>query len=79
MRGIPKYFISLENAHKYSKRAGNLIMEGTLHLIATNTMLLTERYPQVDKRWEYLPKKENAWTAWKNMYKAADRKAKVKK
>ena len=42
-------------------------------------MLSTERYSQADKSWEDLPKKEKVWTAWKNIYKATERKARVKK
>ena len=49
----------LEDAQKRSKRAGNPITEETLLLIATNTMLSTERFPQADEIWEDLTKNEN--------------------
>ena len=79
MEGIPEYFNALEDTHKRSKRAGKPITEDTILLIATNAMLSTERYPRVDNSWEDLPKKDFFWPDWKNLYKSADRKAKVKK
>ena len=78
MERIPEYVNMLENAQKLSKRSGNLITEETLLLIAKNAMLSTEHLPRADENWEDLPKKM-FWTDWKNLYKAADRKAKVKK
>ena len=79
MEGIPEYVNVLEDAQKCSNRAGNPIIEDTLLLIATNAMLLTERFPQADERWEDIPKKDLFWMAWKMLYKAVDRKANVKK
>ena len=79
MGGIPEYVNALEDAQKRFKRAGNPIMEDTLLLIATNAMLSTERFPRADEIWEDLTKNGKVWPAWKNLYNAADRKAKVKK
>ena len=79
MEGTPDYVNVLEDAQKRSKRAGNLTTEDTLLLITTNTMLSTERLPQAEKIWKELPKKGKVCPAWKNLYKAAGRKAKVKK
>ena len=42
-------------------------------------MLSTECFPREDEMWEELPKNKKYWPGWENMYKAADRKAKVKK
>ena len=42
-------------------------------------MLLPECFPQADKSWEDLNKGKTDWAAWKNLYKASDRKTKVKK
>ena len=42
-------------------------------------MLLTEHLPGADERWKDLLKKEMFWLSWKKLYKAAERKAKVKK
>ena len=42
-------------------------------------MALTDCLPWAGKIWEDLSKDEKEWAAWKNMYKASDRKAKVKK
>ena len=70
MEGIPEYVNALEDVQKRSKRAGNPITEETLLIIATNTMILAERFSRADEIWEDLPKKKN-WPAWKNLYKAA--------
>ena len=45
MEGIPKHINALEDAQEQSRRAGNPIMTDTLLLIATNAMLLSERFP----------------------------------
>ena len=79
MEGIPKYINALEYTQKQSKRSGNPITEDTLLLIASNAMLVSERFPRSDESWEYLTKSENNWAAWKNMYKAYYHKSKVKK
>ena len=79
MEGIPEYINALEDAQKQSKRAGNPITVDTLLLVLSNAMLSSERFPWADESWDDLSKDENDWAAWKNMYKAADRKAVVKK
>ena len=45
MEGTPVYVYALKDLHKLSKREGNPITEDTFLLIATNTMLSTERFP----------------------------------
>ena len=57
MEGIPEDFNAIEDAQKLSKRAGKPITEDNLLLSATNVMLSTERFPQVDEIWEDLPKR----------------------
>ena len=42
-------------------------------------MISTERFHREDESWEDLPNNERYWYAWKKLYKAAGRKAKVKK
>ena len=79
MEGISEYVNTLKDAQKCSKRPGNLITEYILLLIATNAMLSMERLPWADESWEELPKNKTYWSAWEKLYKAADRKAKVKK
>ena len=49
MEGIPKYVNALKDVHKRSKRFGNPITKDTQVIIAINTMLSTECFPQVDE------------------------------
>ena len=79
MEGIPEYTNTLEDAQKQSKIAGNSIVADTLLIIASNFMLLRECFPQADESCEDLNKGKTDWAAWKNLYKASDRKTKVKK
>ena len=79
MEGILEYINALEDAQKQSKRSDNLITADTLLLTMSNTILLSELPPQYGEIWEDLNKYEKNWAAWKNLYKAADWKAKVKK
>ena len=75
---IPDYINALENAQNKSNQAGNNVTASTLLLIATNTMISTEHFPCSDKSLEGLSKDKKDWATWKNLYKAADHKAKVK-
>ena len=79
MEGILEYINALEDAQKQSKRSDNLITADTLLLTMSNTILLSELPPQYGEIWEDLNKYEKDWAAWKNLYKAADRKSKIKK
>ena len=47
--GIPEYINALEDSQNQSNRAGNPITNTTLLLIATNTILYTERLPRAEK------------------------------
>ena len=78
MEGIPEYINALEDAQKQSKRAVKQITAENLLLIVSNVMLASERFPRAEESWEDLTKNEKDWAAWKNLYKAADGKAKVK-
>ena len=75
---IPDYINAFENNQNKSNRAGNTVTASTLLLIATNTMISTEHFPSVDKIWEGLRKDKKDWATWKNLYKAAGQKSKVK-
>ena len=75
---IPDYINVLEDSQNKSNRAGNPITDSTLVLIATNTIISTEHFPCADKSLEGLSKDKKDWDTWKNLYKAADQKAKVK-
>ena len=54
-------------------------MTDTLLLIASNDMLSSDNFPQYYKSLEDLSKDEKDCSAWKKLYKADDRNAKVKK
>ena len=51
MEDISEYVNALEDEKKHSKIAGNPITEDTLLLIATNTMLSKESFPQANEIW----------------------------
>ena len=79
MECIPECINTLEYTQKQSKRAANPIMADTLILIASNTILFSERYPRSEEICEDLTKSKKDWSAWKNMCKASDQNPKVKK
>ena len=41
--------------------------------------MLTDHFPLAEEKWEDLIKEENYWSAWNKLYRADDRKSKVKK
>ena len=75
---IPYYINALENDQNKSNWSGNNITASTLLLIANNITISTEHLPSAEKIWEGLSKDKKDWDTWKNLYKAADQKAKVK-
>ena len=79
IEGTPKYINTLEDAQKQPMRSVNPITVDTLLFIASNTMLLSENFPQSEKSGRTFTKSKKDWNAWKNLYKSSDRKAKVKK
>ena len=78
MEGILEYINALEDAQKQSKRANNLITNGTLVLIATNVMLTTKQPPRDNEPWEDLDQAAKSWDKWKAIYKSTYRKEKIK-
>lgn len=76
--GIPEYINLLEDAQKKATRAGNPITDATVVIIATNAMLGTEQFPRANDDWEEMDPSLRSWTAWKKLYKTADRKARTK-
>ena len=71
MEGITKYINKLEDAHKQSTRAGNLITEPTLLLFAANAMLRTDRFPRSNYIWEELPGANRTCKRCKAIYRKA--------
>ena len=79
MEGITKYINKLEDAHKQSTRAGNLITEPTLLLFVENSMLRTNLFPRANEIWEELTGANRTWAIWKAIYRKADMAKKIKK
>lgn len=77
--GVPEYINLLEDAQKRSKRAGNPVTDATLVVIATNAMLTTEQFPRTNEDWEELDVADRTWLKWKDLYRAAEKKSKIKK
>ena len=53
--------------------------DDTLFMMATKSMLESERYLKADVVWEDLSKKERKWSKWKEISKKADHKAIIKR
>ena len=68
--GVPEYINALEDAQKMATLLdeSNKIADGTLLLIASASVLKSQRYPQVKKKWEDLTKDAQTWEAWKVLY-----------
>ena len=49
---IPEYINEIEDAQAKAERANNRITDTMLVIIATNTMLSTEKLPRTNKGWE---------------------------
>ena len=78
---ILEYINALEAAQKKSKcrTVNNPIMDDTLLLIATNSMLKTGAHPRTTDKWEDLEKAAQTWNASKTSYKTADTKERVRR
>ena len=79
MESIPQYIEAMERAQKQSKRANNEIGDAMLVNMGTKAMLATKRFPKANDNWEDLARAERTWAKWKEIYRAADLKATVKK
>ena len=75
---IAQYILALEDAQKQAERAEQPITNAYLAMIATKAMLGSQRFPTADDAWEDLDKADRTWAKWKEVYKKADRKAKVR-
>ena len=69
----------MERSQNQSKRADNEIGNAMLVNMATKATLATEWFPKANDDWEDLTKAERTWTKCKQIYRAADLKATVKK
>ena len=49
-KGMPEYINALEDAQKQSRRVNHNITDATFLLMATNTMLATQRLPRANER-----------------------------
>ena len=78
VEGIPKYINILEDAQRQSGRAGQTIADETLLLFATTVMLTTEIFPRANDDWEERAEQDNTWLQWKQAYKKANAKARIK-
>ena len=80
-QGILEYINALEAAHKKSKHGtgNNPIIDATLLLIATNTMLKMGAHLRTTDKWEVLNVSEQTWDAWKMAYKTANMKEQVRR
>ena len=74
---IPEYINALEDAQKMAALSdeSNEIADGTLLLIASTSILKSQRFPRANKKWEDLTKDTQTWGAWKVLYKDAHAKA----
>ena len=76
-KGMPEYTNTLEDTQMQSRRGNHDITDATLLLMATNDMLVTQRFPRANKRWEGKTFQAKTWSAWKKLYKEADHQAKI--
>ena len=68
----------LEDAQKQVGRAGRTIVDETLLLFASTSMLTTKHYPRANDDWEDRDEDGKTWANWKTCYKKAHAKAHVK-
>ena len=52
VKGIPEYINMLEDAQRQAERAGRMIADETLLLLASTTKLTSERFPRANDNWE---------------------------
>ena len=57
----------------------NEIADGTLLLIASTSILKSQRFPRANKKWEDLTKDTQTWEVWKVLYKDVHAKARINK
>ena len=76
--GIPEYINYLEDAQEKAERAKVPITDTMLMIIATNAMLRTKQYPRAHDEWDELATADRTCINWKNIYRAAAKKAAIK-
>ena len=79
--GVPEYINALEDAQKMTALwdKSNEIADGTLLLIASMSILKSQRFPRAKEKWENLTKDAQKWEAWKVLYKDAHAKDRINK
>jgi hypothetical protein len=65
---IPQYIIMLEDAQKKAQRAGMLIADIKLVMMASAAVLAAQHFPRKVDDWEGLPAAACTWTAWKTSF-----------
>jgi hypothetical protein len=63
--GIPQYIIMMEDAQKKAKRAGILIADVVLVMMASAAVLAAQHFPREVTDWEGRPAIDRTWRAWK--------------
>ena len=76
--GIPEYINMLEDTQRQAGRAGQTIANETLLLFVTTEMLTTEIFPRANKHWEDRAERDKTRPQWKQVYKKAHPKARIK-
>ena len=77
-RGHPEYINLLEDAQRQADRVGRKIVDETLLLFASASMLTSERFQRENDDWEDRAERNKTWAKWKTAYKQAHEKARVK-
>ena len=79
-QGIPEYINALKDAQKRSARAGSKMAFTDHDLMLVDMMVLysTEQFPRATEKWEDMQESEKTWAAWKELYKSAEAKEKVR-
>ncbi len=63
--GIPQFIVMMEDAQKRAKRAGMLIADIKLVMMASAAVLAAQHFPREVDNWECLPAGSCTWQAWK--------------
>ncbi len=69
--GIPQYILMMEDAQKKAKRAGMLIADVELVMIALAAVLAAQHFPRKVTDWEGRPAIDRTWRAWKVEFRQA--------
>ena len=78
VEGILEYINMLEDAQRQASQVGRTISNETLILFATIVMLTTEIFTRANEDWEYCAERDKTWHQWKQAYKKAHAKARIK-